>query len=732
MSEPFRSIALLAMISAMSCQQSVQSSATPTVPGAASAPPTASAGQPPAGDDGGIGYPATRAEDVRDVVHGTEVRDPYRWLEDSRSAEVGQWMAAQDGFARARIERLPERDAIAARLRELYYIEVMGVPRQYGTRVFFSRREAGKEKAAVLWREGIAGEDRVLLDPNTWSKDGSVSLGTWSVSWDGKTVAYTVKPNNSDEATLHVMDVATGKKSERDVIPGARYAHPSWTPKGDGFYYVRLPVDPSIPIPELPGRADLRYHRLGEDPSGDALVREATGDSRKFLGGTVSKDGRWLIVTVYHGWTRSDVYFQDLSRKGPRAWQPLVTGKDALFDVMVHGGRFYVQTNDGAPQGRVFQVEPGRPERDRWREVVPERKDASLQSANIVGGRLALEYLKDVATRLEVRELDGKLVREVSLPGVGSSSNLLGDPDRDEAWYSFTSYTSPTEIHRTSVKTGKGERWYQVQVPVQTERFAVDQEFAVSKDGTRIPLFIVRSKEWGRDGKAPAILTGYGGFQVSLSPAFSSNMFPWLERGGVYVVANLRGGSEYGESWHRGGMLRNKQNTFDDFIAVAEHLIRTGVTSADRLVIRGGSNGGLLVGAAMTQRPELFRAVLCAVPLLDMVRYHLVGSGKTWIEEYGSAENAEDFKTLLAYSPYHHVERGKRYPALLLLSADSDDRVDPMHARKFAAAMQASSTGGPVLLRIERNAGHGGADLVKAAVEKSADEYAFALSQVAR
>ena len=640
--------------------------------------------------------------------------------------------AGQDDFTRARLAKLPERDAIAARLRELFYIEVMGVPQRYGKRMFFSRREAAKEKSAVYWKEGRDGAEHVLLDPNTWSSDGTVSLGTWSVSWDGKTVAYTVKRNNSDEATLHVMDVASGKKHERDVIEGARYAHPSWTPKGDGFYYVRLPVDPSIPVPELPGHAELRFHKLGEDPASDVLVREATGDSKKFLGGSVSKDGRWLILNIYHGWTRSDVYFQDLTRPAPRAWQPLAVGQDAMYDVTVHGGRFFVQTNEGAPLGRVFQIDPSQHERSKWKEVVPERKEASLQSATVVGGKLALEYLQDVTSRLELRELDGKLLREVPLPAVGSASNLVGDPDLDEAYFSFTSFTFPTEIHRLSVKTGKSDRWYRIRVPVDPSKFAVDQEFAISKDGTRVPLFIVRPKELKKDGKAPAMLTGYGGFQVSLSPAFSTSMFPWIERGGVYVVANLRGGSEYGEEWHRAGMLRNKQNTFDDFIAVSEHLIKTGVTSPDRLVIRGGSNGGLLVGAAMTQRPDLYRAVLCAVPLLDMVRYHLVGSGKTWIEEYGTPDEPEDFKTLFAYSPYHHVQAGTKYPALLMLSADSDDRVDPMHARKFAAIMQASSAGGPVLLRIERHAGHGGADLVKAAVEKSADEFAFALSQISR
>jgi prolyl oligopeptidase len=375
-------------------------------------------------------------------------------------------------------------------------------------------------------------------------------------------------------------------------------------------------------------------------------------------------------------------------------------------------------------------VEPARPQREAWKEVVPERKDATLQGHNIVGGKLALEYLKDVTSLLEVRELDGKLVRQVSLPGAGTASNLVGDPDEDEAYYAFTSYTFPTEIHRTRVSSGASQLWYRLQVPVDTSKFEVEQQFASSKDGTRVPMFIVRPRGLARDGKAPAMLFGYGGFQVSISPGFNTSIIPWLERGGVYVFSVLRGGSEYGEQWHRAGMKHAKQNTFDDFIAVAEYLTREKYTSPERLVIRGGSNGGLLVGAAMTQRPDLFRVVLCGVPLLDMVRYHRFGSGKTWIEEYGSSDDPQDFQALYAYSPYHRVKPGTRYPSLLLLSADNDDRVDPMHARKFAALMQAQTAGGPVLLRIEKHAGHGGADLVKAAVSKGADEYAFALSEL--
>ena len=388
-----------------------------------------------------------------------------------------------------------------------------------------------------------------------------------------------------------------------------------------------------------------------------------------------------------------------------------------------------MRTNEGAPNGRVFAVDPAHPERGAWKEIVPERKDATLEDKAIVGGALALTYLEDVVTHIELRSLEGKLSREIALPGLGSAQ-LAGDEDDDETYYSFESFTHPREIWRTSVKSGGADLYFRLGVPVDPKPFTVEQVFFQSKDGARIPMFIVRKKDQKLDGRTPTILTGYGGFLVANRPVFSAGIYPWLERGGIWALANLRGGSEYGEEWHRAGMLGNKQHVFDDFIGAAEHLIKSGYTSPARLAIRGGSNGGLLVGAAEIQRPDLFAVVLCHVPLLDMVRYHLFGSGKTWISEYGSADDAEQFKWLYAYSPYHHLREGARYPATLVLSADADDRVDPMHARKFAAALQAASSGGPVLLRIERHSGHGGADLIKATVEKTADEYAFALEQM--
>ncbi|HEY4014566.1 MAG TPA: prolyl oligopeptidase family serine peptidase [Polyangiaceae bacterium] len=676
-----------------------------------------------------LAYPAAKRVDQVDDLHGTAVSDPYRWLEDGSAGPVKQWTREEDAFARAYLSKLPGREAIAARLKELFYVESTGTPTHRGKRLFYPKREAGKEKFAVYWREGKDGPDRVLLDPNGWSTDGSVSLGVWSVSWDGQRVAYAVKANNSDEATLYVMDVATGKKSEVDVIEGAKYAYPSWTPNGDGFYYTWVPPLAAVPAADRPGFAEVRFHKLGADPTKDKLVREKTGDPRTFLGAGLSKDGRWLVLTTEHGWTRSDVEFMDLHAPKP-AWRPLAVGQDARYDVDVDRGRFFVRTNEGAPKYRVFKVDPARPERGAWTEIVPERADATLEGSSIVGHALSLVYLKDVVTQLELRDEDGKLIRQVELPGLGSSGGLSGDPDDDLAYFSFQSFTYPTQIEETSVKTGKTSTFYRLKVPVDPSKFSVDQLFATSKDGTRVPFFVIAPKDLVKNGDTPTILYGYGGFQVAQTPSFASSIYPWLERGGIWVVANLRGGSEYGEQWHRQGMRHEKQHVFEDYFAVAEELVREGFTKPAKLAAMGGSNGGLLVGAAVTQRPDLFGVGLCGVPLLDMVRYHLFGSGKTWIEEYGSADDAEDFEALYAYSPYHHVTKGTKYPSLLLLSADSDDRVDPMHARKFAAEMQWASTGGPVLLRVEKHSGHGGADLVRAAVDKIADEYAFALDRM--
>ena len=670
-------------------------------------------------------YPDNQPGSASDVLFGTEVKDPYRWLEDDKDPAVKAWMSAQNALARGELKTLPERDAIATRLKELMYVDDLSAPAHRGGRYFFTRRSAVQEKAVVYFKDGKAGAEKVLLDPNTWSADGSSSLGGWRVSQDGKKVAYTVHLQNKDEATLHVIDVGSGVESKIDQIAGAKYASAAWTKQGDGFYYTGLPTDPAIPVADLPGHAEVRFHKLGTAPSTDVIVHPKTGNSSQFLEVDISEDGSTLFIAIQQGWSGNELYFKDLRKAGELV--PLATGFKAHYSAIAHQGALYVSTDEGASNWKILKADPKKPERAAWREILPEDPAATLDHVSIMGGKLAISYLSKAASRLEIRDLGGKLERVIQLPGIGTAYMASGRELEDEAYFGFQSFTTPYSVFELSMKTGKSSLYSEVKVPIDKQRFVVEQVTYQSKDHTPVTMFIVHAKDLPRNGENRTLLYGYGGFQVSMTPGFAASIYPWLERGGVYAIANLRGGSEYGERWHQDGMLDKKQNVFDDFAAAAEFLIQNKYTSAEHLVISGASNGGLLTGASTVQHPELFAAVLCGVPLVDMVRYEKFGSGRTWSSEYGTVEKEADFRTLLAYSPYHHITPGTKYPALLMLSADSDDRVDPMHARKFAAALQDASTGGPVLLRIEKNSGHGGADLRRAEVEKSADRLAFAL-----
>jgi prolyl oligopeptidase len=671
-----------------------------------------------------LAYPPTRTVDVVETLHGRPVADPYRWLEDGASPEVRAWVTEQDAAARRHLDALGGRQALAERLRQLFYFDSLSPPHRAGNRLFYYRHHAEREKAVLYWREGDGGEERVLIDPNALSPDGTTSLGAWMPSHDGMTLAYALHANNADEAILEVMDVASGTVSGVDRIEGARYASPSWTPAGDGFYYVWLPTDPSIPEDRRLGDAEIRFHALGTDRRCDPVVRERTGDPEVFPGVRLSQDGHWLFASESI-FSRDDLFYRDLRTEGS-PWTTLVAGVEANFSVLAWEDRFFVMTSDGAPRGRVFAVDPASPERDAWREIVPETPGAVLRSASIVGGRLVLTYLWDSAGAIELRTLEGELVRRIDLPSIGSTSGVVGAPDQDEAYFEFSSFLHPPEVHRLSAKSGTTELWSKVARAVDPAPFTLERVRYRSKDGTLIPMYLVHPAGIARDGSTPFLLIGYGGFSVSMEPIFDASIYPWLEAGGGFALASLRGGGEYGEDWHRAGALDNKQNVFDDFIAAAEHLVDEGYTAPGRLAIQGGSNGGLLVGAALTQRPDLFAAAICSVPLLDMVRYHLFGSGRAWVSEYGSPEEAEDFHRLYGYSPYHRVRAGVEYPAVLFMSSDADDRVDPLHARKMAAALQATGEGRrPVLLRIEAHAGHTGAGRLQSAVETWTDCYAF-------
>jgi prolyl oligopeptidase len=665
-----------------------------------------------------------RAEQVTEELHGVPVENPFRWLENENDPEVKQWMAEQDRHAREALSKVPARDELLKRFRELYYVESMSVPVKQGGRYFYSRTHKGKEKAIVYWRQGLGGAEHVLLDPNTWSSDNTVSLGVWSPSFDGKKVVFAEKPNAADEATLYVLDVDSGKRSVVDVVPGAKYASPQWVPDSKSFIYEWVPVDTSIPVAERPGHCEVRLHTLGQAVSEDAMLHPRTGDPKTFIGGSVSRDGKYFFVSIMRGWNENDLYFKRVGVD--TTWKLLVAGKDARYSVTAWKGVFYIFTDEGAPNQRVFKADPARADRKHWTLLIDEDKTAARESLTVAGGHLAISSLKKATSQLELFTLGGKKVRSIDLPGLGTASNLVGNEDDDEAFFSFSSFTMPPRVMRTSVARGGAQVWSEVELPIDPSKFEVRQVSYPSKDGTLISMFIVASKSVRQDGSNPVLLYGYGGFDVSVRSQFNSFIYPWLEAGGVYAVPNLRGGGEYGKVWHDSGKLARKQNVFDDFAGAARYLIDNDWSRPERIGIRGGSNGGLLVGAALTQFPELFGAAICAVPLLDMVRYHLYGSGQTWIPEYGNPDDENDFKTLYAYSPYHRIERTKVYPPLLMMSADHDDRVDPFHARKFVARLQnESATPSNALLRIEMNAGHGGSDQVAKAIESSADQLGF-------
>jgi len=719
-------------------------------------------------------YPAAERQDVVDVIHGQEVHDPYRWLEDASDERVKRWMTAEDDFARAHLAAIPVRAKLAERLSEIYYHDETFPPVVRGDRYFYLRKGADKEKKILYWKQGADGEEKVLVDPQTLSADGSTSLKSWYPSPNGKYVAYLVNEHNADDASIHLMDVDAGKEREQDIVPGARYAAPSWTPDSRGFFYVALPTGPEreqIPVAELPGKAQVRFHLIDGGP--DRTYFGPTNDPETFVGAEVSADGRYLILTLEKGWTATDIYYKDLNyfpaharHRGrgrgspPPPWEPccfrpLITGHKALATVRSWGGKFYIHTNLGAPLYRVFEADPATLQQprdelnelmraappspiDRWKEVVPEG-DSTLERVQIVGKHLVLTYLRKAHSEIEIRTLEGGLVRKLALPGMGTVATkiapdtkvtMVGTEESDEAFYTFQSFTDPPTVFRTSIASGKTSIWSKVDLPLDLSEIVVEQVWYPSRDGTKISMFLVHHKNAQRDGNNPTLLYGYGGFNINWTPVFKKGVAVWLERGGIYALPNLRGGGEYGETWHSAGMLLEKQNVFDDFIAAAEYLIQQGWTRSKRLAVSGGSNGGLLVGAFMTQRPDLARAVICTVPLLDMVRYHLFGQGRTWIGEYGSADDPKQFEVLFGYSPYHRLKQGTAYPALLMLSSESDDRVDPLHARKFVAAAQwATSSAAPILLRIEKG-GHKGADLVRVAVAEDADELAFLMEQL--
>ncbi|HUB66502.1 MAG TPA: prolyl oligopeptidase family serine peptidase [Candidatus Methylacidiphilales bacterium] len=680
-------------------------------------------------------YPPTQTTSDSDVYFGVKVDDPYRWLEDGKSPEVQAWLGAQNKLARSYLDALPGRAALKNRFGQLLRIETISAPERSGDRLFFLQKRASDEREILYWSPVTnAKSANVLVDPNQFIGKDNATLGEWAPSLDGKLLVYTLKPNNADEATLYVKDVDSGQDRPGEVITGAKYASPSWMPDNSGFVYTYLPpADPAHPE-NRPGLATVRFHKLGTDPKKDPIIHDKTGDPTMFVDAYISRDGKWIFYEQGN-WVKNDIYYHALDGL-PTAdladeWRPVVTGQDFLYSLVPWKNQAYILTNENAPNYRIFKVSLTRPRRTNWHEIVPQSPSMVLQGAAVVGDHLVLEELENVTSHLEIRDLDGTATRRVVLPALGTVTEISGEPEHDELYYGFENFTQPPEIFQTSVTNAAQTVWAKTEVPVDPAPYVVDQRWFSSKDGTRVPLFIVHRRDIVMDGSTPFLIYGYGGFSESMTPFFSAGIYAWLEAGGGYALVNLRGGGEFGEKWHQNGMLLKKQNVFDDCIGAAQYLIANAYTKPDRLALRGGSNGGLLAAAVTVQRPDLFRAVVCEVPLTDMIRFPKFGSGKTWITEYGSPDDPVQFKALYAYSPYHHVVKGTPYPSVLICTAENDDRVDPMHARKFAAALQAAtSSKNPILLRKETDSGHGGSDQIKKTIEYGTDIWGFLIHEL--
>ncbi|HZN02929.1 MAG TPA: prolyl oligopeptidase family serine peptidase [Candidatus Polarisedimenticolia bacterium] len=672
--------------------------------------------------------PAARVQEVTDTVHGVRIADPYRWLEDGSSNEVRAWVDGQNAWAEALLGARPGRAGVRERLGRLLAIGTIGTPDVRGDLYFFTRREGTQNQPILYVRQGLKGQDRVLVDPNPLSPDGTATIDWWFPSRDGKLLAYGISTAGDEKSTLRVRDTATGRDLP-DVIPHTRYCSLGWVPDGSGFYYTRYPTPGSVPAGQENYNRRVFHHRLGDDPANDPLVFGADRKPEEIIEIDLSADGRWLTAVIYDGWARTDLFVSDRKAQSP-TFTAVAQGLDAIFTGGVVHGILYVRTNFEAPRYRLLAIDPSKPGRDGWKTLIPQGAPV-LDDARVVGGTIVARLMQQASSRVVLYDRDGRRLTEIPLPALGTVDSISGEPDGKEVFFGFSSYTVPPRVERIDLATKTASTWQKVTADVDLSRLEVKQVFYPSKDGTKVSMFVVGRKGLALDGSNPTLLYGYGGFNVSQTPGFSRSLVLWLERGGVYAEANLRGGGEYGEDWHRAGMLDRKQNVFDDYIAAAEWLIAKKYTRSDRLAIYGGSNGGLLVGAALTQRPDLFKAVVCAVPLLDMLRYQNFQIARLWVPEYGSAEDAAQFKYLYAYSPYHHVKKGTAYPATLLTTADSDSRVDPMHARKMAALLQAStSSDRPILLRTETRAGHGAGKPLSKQIDEAADVYGFLIWQL--
>jgi prolyl oligopeptidase len=672
-------------------------------------------------------YPQTQLHEVIDVLHGEAIADPYRWLEDGEAPETKLWTDRQNELTQSYLAAAPAREQIRRRLGELLSIGVLGTPTPVRGRYFYLRREGRQNQPVLYWRHGLDSTDRVAVDPNGLNEAGTTALDWYYPSEDGRLLAYGLSENGSEESVLHLLDLESGRQLP-DRIPRMRAAALAWLPDGIAFYYSRHPAQDEVPPGEEHYHRAIYYHRLGANPADDPLVYRPA-QKEYWPGVSLSPDGRWLLIQVARTFDQTDLYVRDLASGGPLV--PVAENLPASFEGEIAHGRLFIRTNLDAPTYRLYAVDPEHPQSQAWREIVAPRAEAVLESAIVAGHRLALTYLERASSRLRVTDLEGRTVQEVPLPALGSLFGVDAEWDGQELFYGFSSYTVPPSVYRIDLTTGSSALWRRVEADIDPAQFEVRQVSYDSRDGTTVSMFLVHRAGLPLNGDNPAYLTGYGGFNISMTPSFSRSLLLWLEHGGVVAIPNIRGGGEYGEGWHQAGILASKQNSFDDFIGAAEWLIAQGYTRPGRLAAAGGSNGGLLVGAVLTQRPDLFRAVLVQVPLLDMLRYHRFLIARLWIPEYGSADDPVQFRWLRDYSPYHHVRDGVAYPAVLLATAESDTRVDPMHARKMAARLQAAtSTDRPILLRLESRAGHGAGKPLSKVLDELSDSWTFVFSEL--
>jgi len=663
--------------------------------------------------------PATATGTVTEDFHGTEIKDPYRWLEDAKSPQTRAWIDSQIRYTEEYLSQIKIRQQIVADLTKLQRVDVYSVPAEYGGKIFFEKRLADENQSSIYERDGWKGTDTRLVDATKLSADQNTSVSIDDISHDGKLVVYGIRQGGADEQSVHILNVDT-RQELADTLPSGRYFGISLSPDQKGLYYARFTHEGTC----------VYYHKFGTPTASDSMLfgKEYRGEKlgeMELVGVGVTDNGHYLIITISRGVpaTREDILVKDL-RKPDSEIVPLVYGLEARTSAVNIGDRFFLSTDYKAPNKRIVETKPGESP-DAWKVVVPEGKNV-IDGFNIVGGKLFVRRLHDVKTETSIYSQDGREIGQVPYPGIGSGSDVIGKPEQTTGFYVFQSFILPPTIYRYDTRTGKSDIFFQPKVPFDSSQYEIKQVFYTSKDGTRVPMFVAGRKGLKQDGSVRLLMTGYGGFQLPMLPAWNPAYAWWMEQGGYFAEPNLRGGDEYGEPWHKAAMFEKKQNVFDDWFTAAEYLIQNRYTTPERFAIRGRSNGGLLMGASITQRPDLFGAIWCGYPLLDMLRYQHFLFGRLWTTEYGSADNEKDFPYLLKYSPYQNVKPGTRFPAIMFFTGDSDTRVDPLHARKMTARVQTANAGDrPILLHYSLKGGHSSGVSLSQLVDDEADELAF-------